>query len=140
MGIVRLSAHEIDDFQRVMRAVATNASTSVACRHATLVGNAYTQWCIRSGVSVADPTSDGDFDEVFFPPALDVLFAQAVTVFVSGHCDNLSALEQRQLEEAARWAFGGSGSSWFQFASLGVGLVGLGLAAWTLWGKKGRRR
>lgn len=138
MGTVRLTANEISDFQRGMRAIATNAGTT-SCRNGTLVGNAYTQWAIASGIAAADPTADGDFDDEFFPPALDVIWNQVVTIFISGHCDNLSALEQRQLEAACRWALGqGGGGSWLSTASLAVGLIGLGLAAYTLWGKKRR--
>lgn len=137
MGTVRLTATEISDFQRTMRAVATNAGTTV-CGQAALVANAYTQWAIRSGVAAADPNADADFDDAFFPPALDVIFSQAVTIFISGHCDSLTALERRQLEAACRWATG-SGADW-SFLGWGVGFLGLALAGWALLGKWGKRR
>lgn len=133
MAMVRLTAQEIEDFQTVMRAVAT--ATPPPCRQASLVGNAYTQWMIQSGMSQADASRDQEFDAAFFPPAIDLLYGQAVTIFRSGICDSLTALELRQLEEAARWARGG-GRFNFQAASFAVGVVGLGVAAWALWGKR----
>ena len=137
MALVRLTAGEIADFQTVMRAIATNST--VACRNAALVGNAYTRWMIASGVAAADPIRDEDFDASFFSPALDVLYGQAVTIFRSDICDSLSALEQRQLEQAAAWAAGGSAGFGMGVVGVAFGVVGLGLAAWALWGR-GKRR
>lgn len=133
MALIQVSANEIDDFQTVMRAVASG--TPPACRNTALVGNAYTQWMIESGMAEADPNHAADFDEDFFPPALDVLYSQAVTIFRSGICDNLSPLAQRQLEEACRWARGSSALS-FGVVGIAVGVIGLGVAAWSLFGRR----